>query len=91
MNYGNRNASSDYTVKDLTRGYLGAVAVSVSIALGSRILLKNALSSLKGPKFFVLNATLNYLAAAFAGATNLALMRFKELEEGIEVKNKEGD
>jgi len=32
MNYGNRNASSPYTVKDLARGYSGAVVTSVSIA-----------------------------------------------------------
>ena len=79
MNYGNRNASSAYTHVDIARGYLGAVVVSVGIALGSRTLLANALKTLKGPRYFVLNATLNYLAAAFAGATNLALMRFKEL------------
>jgi hypothetical protein len=34
---------------------------------------------------------LNYLAGAFAGATNLVLMRFKELQEGVKVQNKEGD
>lgn len=39
MNYGNRNASSPLTTTDLARGYVGAVAVSVSIALLSRIAL----------------------------------------------------
>ena len=36
INYGNRNASSTYTTKDLGRGYLGAVSVSVAIALFTR-------------------------------------------------------
>ena len=36
INYGNRNASSNYTVSDLMKGYSGAVAVSVSIALFTR-------------------------------------------------------
>lgn len=91
MNYGNRNASSEYTVSDLQRGYFGAVAVSVSIALGSRILLKKALANAKGARFLVMNAFLNYLAAAFAGAANLALMRFKETKEGVVVQNEKGD
>ena len=41
MNYGNRNASSPYTTKDLARGYAGAVAVSVSIALYTRTIFAN--------------------------------------------------
>lgn len=31
------------------------------------------------------------MAAAFAGASNLILMRFKELQEGINVQNELGD
>jgi hypothetical protein len=36
MNYGNRNASTQYTLNDLGRGYAGAVLVSVFIALFTR-------------------------------------------------------
>ena len=39
----------------------------------------------------VANAFLNYLAAAIAGSSNLALMRYKELKEGIDVQNKKGN
>lgn len=39
MNYGNRNASSTLSNKDLAIGYSGAVAVSCSIALLSRMAL----------------------------------------------------
>ena len=46
MNYGNRNASSNYTTKDLGRGYAGAVVSSVLIALFSRRLMASTLSKL---------------------------------------------
>ena len=36
MNYGNRNASSTYTLSDLGKGYLAATATSAAIALFSR-------------------------------------------------------
>jgi hypothetical protein len=91
MNYGNRNASSPYTTKDLGRGYAGAVAVSVSIALFSRTIFAGQLKKLKGSKLIIANAFLNYFAGAAAGASNLVLMRQKELKDGIVVQNKEGD
>jgi hypothetical protein len=91
MNYGNRNASCAYTMQDLGKGYLTATLVSVSIALFSRIALASRINKLQGPSLTMANSALNYFAGAFAGASNLALMRYKELSEGIEVQNKEGD
>ena len=90
MNYGNRNASSEYTTSDLARGYSAAVVTSVSIALISRTLMAKQLASLKGPRLILTNAFLNWMAAAFAGFANCALMRQKELFEGISVYNKDG-
>jgi hypothetical protein len=87
MNYGNRNASSTYTISDLGRGYAGAVLVSVSIALFTRIALAKQLAKLHGSKQIIANAALNYLAGAFAGASNLVLMRFKETQDGIKIQN----
>ena len=46
MNYGNRNVSSTLTTQDLAKGYGGAVAVSVSIALFSRIALAKQIAAL---------------------------------------------
>ena len=83
INYGNRNASSTYTIADLLKGYTGAVAVSVSIALYTRTIFAPQLSSLRGSRLVIANACLNYLAGACAGASNLALMRWKEVREGI--------
>ena len=91
MNYGNRNSSSNYTNSDLLRGYIGAVVVSCGIALASRILLAKQISLLKGGRLVLANAGLNYFASAFAGAANLALMRFKEGQEGINVQDESGE
>ena len=70
------------------RGYVGAVLVSVGIALISRSYLAPRLSVLKGGAMVLANAALNYVAAAFAGATNVTLMRAKELTGGISIFNK---
>ncbi len=43
MNYGNRNASSPLTNKDLAKGYIGAVLVSGGIVSGTRIAFKKQL------------------------------------------------
>ena len=75
MNYGNRNASSVYTTSDLMRGYAGAVVTSMGIAMVSRTMLAGTLRSLKGGKLILANATLNYFAAALAGAANVGMMR----------------
>ena len=91
MNYGNRNASSEYTTGDLARGYSAAVASSVGIALISRTLMSKQLATLKGPRLVLTNFFLNWVAAAVAGFANCALMRQKEVFEGIKVFNKEGD
>jgi hypothetical protein len=85
MNYGNRNASSTYTTADLGKGYMGAVAVSVSIALFTRTIFAGQLSKLSGSKLIFANSMLSYTAGATAGAANLVLMRSKELTEGITV------
>lgn len=91
MNYGNRNASSEYTLTDMGKGYGAAVVTSAGIAIVSRTYLAASLKSLKGPRFYILNAFLNYLCAAFAGAANMTFMRYKELQEGVELKNMKGD
>jgi hypothetical protein len=90
MNYGNRNASSTYTIGDLGRGYLGAVAISASITVYTRMLFAPLLSSLGGSKLVLINAFLSYIATALAGASNLILMRYKEMKTGIEVFNSDG-
>jgi hypothetical protein len=57
----------------------------------SRVALAKQLSGLKGTKALFANVALNYFAAAFAGASNVSLMRQKELTDGINVQNEKGD
>mmetsp|Transcript_20011 Transcript_20011/g.14491 ORF Transcript_20011/g.14491 Transcript_20011/m.14491 type:complete len:217 (+) Transcript_20011:486-1136(+) len=90
MNYGNRNASSNYTTSDLAKGYTGAVVTSCGIAFTSRMLMARQLSALRGPSYVLANAALGWLSAAFAGAANLMLMRFKEIQQGILIQNESG-
>lgn len=75
MNYGNRNASSEYTKYDLMRGYGAAVVTSCGVALVSRTLMAKQLASLSGPRLIMMNAALNYAAAAIAGFANCTCMR----------------
>jgi len=91
MNYGNRNASSSYTLQDLGKGYGAALASSVLIALYTRRIFAPTLKNLTGPSLTFANSFLNYFAGAFAGATNLVMMRYKELSDGIIIQNKDGD
>ena len=79
MNYGNRNASSTYTLTDVARGYTGAVFASVSIAVLSRRMFAGQLARSSGSKLILLNAFLNLLATSIPGAANLTIMRAKEL------------
>uniref|UniRef100_A0A7S3IEW7 Sidoreflexin n=1 Tax=Strombidium inclinatum TaxID=197538 RepID=A0A7S3IEW7_9SPIT len=90
VNYGNRNASSNYTMTDVGRGYFGAVLASITIAMGTRRIFASQLSKAKGSKLILMNALLNLVAASIPGATNLTIMRAKELSEGIEVQNEDG-
>jgi hypothetical protein len=82
MNYGNNRTN---TPLDLGKGYLAATAVSVLIALYTRGVFAPTLSKLQGYSLTLANSSLNYLAVALAGATNLALTRHKELTHGIKV------
>jgi len=91
MNYGNRNASTPYTTSDLANGYLAACAVSIGIAMGSRVLFANFLKRQQGQRQFIANAAIGYFSGAFAGVANLTCMRQREMQKGVVLMNKEGD
>jgi hypothetical protein len=67
------------------KGYFAASLISVSIALLSRRAMVSTLKSLKGSTLTFANSSLTYVAAALAGGANLALMRYKEREDGISI------
>jgi len=62
----------------------------MGIAYGTRKALAPQIAKLKGGRLLFAQATLNWMAAACAGALNCSLMRQKELKEGIDVEDESG-
>lgn len=91
INYANRNGSSEYSTKDCVKGYLGAVIASVGIAYGTRTMLAPQLRSMTGGRLLLAQAALNWLACGSAGVVNCAMMRQKELLDGIDVEDETGE
>ena len=86
LNFSNRNTTSPYTDKDIYWGYLGAIAVTAPLVLSIRSLSATFISNIYSPmvRFVCTNLT-TWMAASFAGMTNLSIVRRKELKEGIAV------
>ena len=85
-NYGNRNASSQYTVKTIIKSYVAACLVSISIALFSRQLVSKWTADMTvGGMLFIFNSVTSYLSCASAGFCNVLMMRYSELVNGISV------
>ncbi|CDW88434.1 sideroflexin [Stylonychia lemnae] len=85
LNYGNRNASSPYTTKDLAFGYSAAVGSSVTMALLLRKLFSNVSKNVTGAKFILVNSVVASIASGTAGFLNTFCMRKVEMTNGIEV------
>ena len=89
MNFGNRNASSKQTNQDIAKAYTAAVSTAIVIALCMR---KFADFLLAGRTGFLAQISVNfcnYFAVTAATCTNTAVMRMKEVETGIDVKDPE--
>lgn len=85
LNYGNRNASSKYTSKDLAQGYSAAVGSSVLMALTLRSLFASQTRKVSGAKLILINAVVSTIAGGTAGFLNTYFMRSVEMINGIEV------
>lgn len=89
LNYGNRNASSTYTVSDLVKGYCAAVGSSVSTALLLRYLFKPLVSKIEraggshSSKIILVNALVASIAGGTASFLNTYFMRRSEMNQGI--------
>ena len=90
-NYANRNASSPYTNKEMLKGYAGAVSASIIISVGLNRLFLPITRHMSGAKRLVCSTIFNWSAVSAANATNIILMRNKELTEGVAVKDKDGN
>jgi len=89
LNYGNRNASSTYTTKDISMSYFAACSSSIILGLGIRKLLKKRSNSATGAKLILLNSISSFFACASAGFINAWCMRQTEMQKGISVMHPE--
>ena len=90
VNYGNGNIRGPEKTRELLRSYGSAVALALTILLGSRMLFAKQFKGLKGSRLLIANTLLNMVAVGTANATNVLMMRQKEFKEGITVRNKVG-
>lgn len=86
-NYGNRNASSSYSVDDLIQSYSIAVTSSIGIALFLRKAASRWTRNMRGANLFAANSVSSVAAGAAAGYLNAYVMRQSEMKNGIDVFN----
>eukprot|EP00474_Spongospora_subterranea_P010205 CRZ10663.1 hypothetical protein [Spongospora subterranea] len=84
VNHSNRNASNAMSNEQILKAYTGAVLASCSISVGLNQIAKRANMKLLGQ-------FTPFIAVATAGALNVVLMRRNELDQGIEIKDSEGN
>jgi hypothetical protein len=89
LNYGNRNASSNYTEKDIAKSYGAACVSSIAVALGIRKALEGKTKHMKGSKLVIFNSISAFFACSTAGFLNAYFMRQTEMQTGIDVVDPE--
>lgn len=85
INYGNRNASSSYSKKDVMSSYLCACAASIGVSLLIRKHFEARARTVSGSRLIILNSISTMFAVGTAGYLNAYLMRKSELKTGIDV------
>ncbi|KAJ3386546.1 Splicing factor 3B subunit 1 [Lobulomyces angularis] len=90
FNYFNANKSTKMTPSETVVAYTSACGSSVAVAVGLSEALKRAKNLSSGARS-ILSKTVPFTAVAVAGVANVFLMRRKELIEGIDVRDKEGN
>ncbi|XP_057598684.1 sideroflexin-5 isoform X9 [Hippopotamus amphibius kiboko] len=90
VNYANRNATKPSPVSKFIQGYLGAVISAVSIAVGLNVLVQKASKFTPATRLLV-QRFVPFPAVASANICNVVLMRYGELEEGIDVLDADGN
>jgi len=87
LNYGNRNASSTYTTKDVAKGYALASVASIVVALGIRKGFSSLTKNMTGSKVIIGNSFSSAAACGIAGFLNAYIMRASEFESGIDISD----
>ena len=75
LNYGNRNATSNYTNQDILKGYAVACVASIGTALLIRKGFSSYTKNMKGAKLVVMNSISSFFACSTAGFLNAYFMR----------------
>lgn len=92
VNYANRNASKEMDMEKIAKAYAGAVLSSCTIAIGLGKFVAN-LNARPNPGLGIklISNAVPFLAVASAGSLNVGLMRMNEAQEGISIKDHEGN
>lgn len=90
VNYSNRNASKPTPTSRFLTGYVGAISSACGIAVGLSALLKRSTTFSPATRMLV-QRFVPFPAVASASVCNCLLMRFSEIKEGIDVRDKEGN
>jgi hypothetical protein len=92
LNFGNRNASAQTSLKETLTSYSMAVAMAILMATamrrGTAPLMKGREGTFVGS---ALNSTVSFVAVAFTSAINAGVMRKGELVSGIQVQEPDGE
>nr|XP_031323124.1 sideroflexin-5 isoform X2 [Camelus dromedarius] len=90
VDYANRNATKPSPMSKFIQGYLGAVISAVSIGVSLKVLVQKANKFTPTTHLLVQRFTLLPTIAS-ANICNLVLMQYRELEEGIDVLDGDGN
>ncbi|KAL0481563.1 sideroflexin [Acrasis kona] len=91
VNYSNRNASSETSNKQLGISFAGALASSVGTAVGLNQWITHTKSITNPIMRQRLNSFVPFVAVGVANMFNITLMRITELQQGIDVKDEDGN
>jgi len=89
VNYANRNASKPTQISKFVKGYTCAVTAAITLGVGLNMGIKKAKMFTPSMKSLLLRFT-PLPAVMTASTLNVILMRIHELDEGIDVLDKQG-
>jgi len=90
INYSNANKTTEMSLKETAIAYISAVTTSCGLAVGLTQAVPR-LTFLKPSVRGILARLVPFIAVASAGTVNVYLMRMKEIRDGIDVYDDEGN
>jgi tricarboxylate carrier len=90
INHSNANKTTEMSIKETAIAYISAVTTSCVLAVGLTQAVPR-LTFLKSSVRGILARLVPFVAVASAGTVNVYLMRMKEIRDGIDIYNDEGN